>query len=75
MFVSVDLQLSFTELLRPPCGVLRLFFLIYNIAGGEKKLAAIRAALLGGLFNILITDVKTGEALYNEMTDEWKVQK
>lgn len=34
-----------------------------GIAGGERKLAAIRGAVRGGLINVLITDLSTAQAL------------
>ena len=36
-----------------------------GVAGGRRKLEAIRGALLGGLINVLITDRFTAEALAN----------
>ena len=36
-------------------------------AGGEKKLAAIRGAILGGFINVLITDSSTAEKLVNDL--------
>lgn len=37
-----------------------------GVAGGERKFSAIRAAVLGGWVNVLITDVATGERLVEE---------
>ena len=36
------------------------------VAGGRRKLAAIRAALLGGWMNVLVTDVATAQALLED---------
>ena len=33
------------------------------VAGGEEKTTAIKAAILGGFFNVLITDAATAERL------------
>ena len=35
-------------------------------SGGERKLAAIRGAILGGFINVLITDSSTAEGLLKE---------
>ena len=37
-----------------------------GIAGGERKHAAIRGAVRGGLINVLITDLSTAQALVSE---------
>jgi DNA-binding transcriptional regulator LsrR (DeoR family) len=37
-----------------------------GVAGGERKYAAIRAALLGGWVNVLVTDHETAERLVAE---------
>jgi len=34
-----------------------------GIAGGQRKIAAIRGAVRGGLVNVLITDLATAQAL------------
>ena len=39
-----------------------------GIAGGERKLAAIRGAARGGLINVLITDSLTAEGLITPYT-------
>ncbi len=36
---------------------------VVGVAGGVEKVRAIRAALLGGLIDVLVTDDRTGEAL------------
>jgi DNA-binding transcriptional regulator LsrR (DeoR family) len=42
---------------------LRLISRRVGIAGGERKLTAIRAALLGGWVNVLITDLNMARGL------------
>ena len=37
------------------------------VAGGEHKVEAIRAAIFGGFFNTLITDMKTAEELVKKV--------
>ena len=36
---------------------------VVGVSGGADKIQAIRAAMLGGYINVLITDNKTGEKL------------
>ena len=39
---------------------------VVGVAGGPEKLEAIRAALLGGYINVLITDQRIGYALLQD---------
>jgi len=43
---------------------------VIAVAGGKNELRAIQAALRGRLLNILITDVHTGEALFDEINNQ-----
>lgn len=43
---------------------------VIGIAGGARKLKAIRGAVLGGWINILITDLDTARALLERETDD-----
>lgn len=55
---DIHIGLTLEDLKRAPVSVL--------VAGGAEKLPAIRGALSGGYFNVLITDIGTARALVGE---------